>query len=721
MQQSITAFAHSRNAQGRRHGLEDHLRGVGQLAADFAERLGAREAGYYLGLWHDIGKFAPGFQRYLLAAEQGSGPGGSHPDHKAAGALLAMELLSPLALPLQGHHGGLTAPAALKTWLNEHADEARLGLQMAEAILPDLRPSAALSLPDHVQRDPLAAEMLLRLLFSALVDADYLDTERHFDPDSARARGHGADLGALWRRFQKSQTLLTGHQDDVVNQTRHAIYQACLAAAAGPTGLYSLTVPTGGGKTRSAMAFALRHALTHGLERVIVAIPYLSITEQTVRVYRQILDGGDSPVVLEHHSGTSFGEDEMELTNWTRLAAENWDAPVVVTTTVQLFDSLFSNRPGATRKLHRLANAVIVLDEVQALPPHRLTPILNALQHLTAYHTTVVLSTATQPSFDAIPGLQDLQAREIVPQPERHFLALERVRYEWRLEEPMTWVEVADEMLSEAQALVIVNTRRDAQALYAEVRRRDPAALHLSAAMCGLHKARVLDEIRRRLIAGEPCRVVSTQVVEAGVDLDFPLVLRALGPLDAIIQAAGRCNREGRLAYGRAVVFVPADGHLPPGVYHTATGLARAVLGTGLNPNSPEALRPYFARLFTTIDADADQVQACRARLDYVETARRFHLIDDESEPVVVSYGTEDEQEVLTHRLDHLAQRRGNPRSLWRALQPYMVSLPRRQVERAIRQGLAVVALPGLVVWRGAYDPQVGLLFEVMPGEAFIY
>lgn len=713
-------YAHSRNARGERHDLLSHLHAVSEQTARFAERLGARELGYYLGLWHDLGKFSPAFQRYLLASEAGAWRGGFSPDHKAAGALLAREVLEPLALPLQGHHGGLTSPAEFKAWRDARADAAREALQIAQATLPNLRPASALPVPDHVQHSPLSAELFLRLLFSALVDADHLDTERHCNPEKSAGRGHTLGLDELWRRFESDQAQLSGHKDDVVNRTRHTIYQACLTAAQGPPGLYRLTAPTGGGKTRSALAFALQHALKHGMERIIMAVPYLSITEQTAHVCRQILERDGVPVVLEHHSG-AVDRDEDERDDWTRLGAENWDASVIVTTTVQLFDSLFANRPQAARKLHRLANAVILLDEAQTLPPRCLAPILDVLQRLPAYNTTVVLSTATQPAFEAIPGFQALQAREIVPEPEQHFRVLERVRYDWRLDAPTSWDGIVDEMLGEEQAMAIVNTRRDAQDLYAKLVARDPSALHLSAAMCGLHKRRVLKRVEHRLKEGRRCRLVSTQVVEAGVDLDFPLVLRALGPLDAIIQAAGRCNREGNLERGRVVVFEPAEGHLPPGVYQTATGLARATLGAGVDPNSPQAAQPYFRRLFSTVDADADEIQACRKRLEYAETARRFHLIDDTSVPVVVSFGTEKEQRKRECAIDALVERRGNARDHWRALQPYTVSLPRSQVERALREGLASEAAPGLILWSGTYDRRTGLSLEPAGGEVLVY
>jgi len=713
------AFAHSKNDSGERHDLFAHLQAVSSLAAQFAAPLDAREAARFLGLWHDLGKLHPDFQRYLLDSEAGKPRRRRSPDHKAAGTQLAFEYLGTLCMIIHGHHGGLVSPSTLKAWLadDRRARTAREALDLALEAWPQIRPGGEIQLPEQLRGDYLDAELFIRLLYSTLVDADYLDTERHFAgavrPDDQQ------DMAELWRRFECNQTALTGHRTDPVSTIRHAIYQDCLCAAEGDPGLYRLTVPTGGGKTRSGLGFALKHAMKHGMERVIVAIPFISITEQTAATLQTIFDRPqEAPVVLEHHSAVTFPDDEIgwARSQWTRLTAENWDAPIIVTTTVQLFESLFGNKPRVMRKLHRLANSVIILDEAQSLPAHRLAPILDALMRLTSgYNTTVVLSTATQPAFDAIPAFRELDATEIIPDPARYYAALERVEYRWGLDESLSWGKVAELMCEKDQALTVVNTKRDALALFDEVASRDESALHLSAGMCGAHRRQVLDEVKRRLQDGTPCHLVATQVVESGVDLDFPLVLRAMGPLDAIIQAAGRCNREGRLDRGQVYVFEPEDGHTPPGAYRTATGLARAVLGKGdLDPNSAQAARDYFAQLFNTVNLDRNEIQACRKRLDYPETAQRFQMIDDDTVSVVVRFGTEDQVRRLEETLDHVGRHQGSPRLLMRSLQPYMVNLRRKRAERLLREGLLSEVVPGLLLWLGAYDRQRGLVTDDM-------
>lgn len=712
------AYAHSANRDGIRHDLLDHLRAVSDLAANFAAPLGAAEAMRQIGLWHDLGKFHPGFQQYLLNSEAGVSARRRGPDHKAAGAHFACRHVGILAMLIQAHHGGLRSPSEFKTWLTEHSEGPVLAaaLDRARQALPGLDAIGPVLLPPQAERDPLAAELLMRLLFSALVDADYLDTEAHFDPTRAGNRGRDTTIASLWRVFERAQAGFTGRRQDRVGQIRHEVYEHCLRAAALPPGIFRLTVPTGGGKTRSGLGFALRHALLHGQQHVIVAIPFISITEQTADVYRQVLEPGPhSPhVVLEQHSAViAAGDDDPEghttPTAWARLAAENWDAPVIVTTTVQLFESLFSNHPSKVRKLHRLANSVIILDEAQSLPPHLLTPILDVLTRMVAtYNTTVVLSTATQPAFQAIPAFRGLQATEIVPQAERVFAALKRVDYIWRIDPPLDWPAVAALMRAEPQCLAVLNTKRDALALLETL--ADPSTLHLSTLLCGAHRRKVITEVKRRLASGQSCRLVSTQVVEAGVDLDFPVVLRAIGPLDSIIQAAGRCNREGHLPTGRVIVFAPADGHLPRGTYKAATGVSRALLGTGnLDLHGTAAPAAYFTQLFATIPTDREGIQELRRKLDYPEVARLFRMIDDDAENVVVHYGSQEEQECISKMLDDLRAHSPAARLILRRLQPYIVSLHRRRAQEYARRGLVAPVMPGLGEWLGRYDPLCGI------------
>jgi CRISPR-associated endonuclease/helicase Cas3 len=716
------AYAHSKNDQGQRHDLVAHLRRVADLSATFASDFQAREPAYYLGLWHDLGKFHPTWQRYLLESEAKSARRGHSPDHKLAGTILAQQHLGLAALLVHGHHGGLKTPNELKGFLADPKLEAaaRQALELARGVITDLNPDVKVVLPDYIQRNPLAAELFLRLIFSALVDADSLDTEEHFSRARADQRRSSVTLDQLWERLARAQEQFSNVPGNPVQEARRTIYQACLAAAEGPPGLYRLTVPTGGGKTRSGMAFALRHALRHGQRRVIVAVPFISITEQTAEVYRSVFrnDGDDGPVVLEHHSGhanrSSDEEDFHPNQVWERLSAENWDAPVIVTTTVQLFESLFANGRGQTRKLHRLARSVIILDEAQALPPHLLDPILDALQQLcNHFGTTVVLSTATQPAFESIPKFASLQATEIVPEPGRFFDTLRRVTYEWRCERAMPWTEVTELLQRERQALVVVNTKRDAMACLHAL--DDGEALHLSTLLCGAHRRTVLKLVKEKLASNQVCRLVSTQVVEAGVDLDFPLVLRALGPLDSIIQAAGRCNREGQLARGRIIVFQSEGGSMPPGPYRMGADVTRALLTQSQDPDDPDMTRAYFRQFLETLNTgtDRERIQELRRCFNYPEVARKFRMIDDLTESVVITvYGSAQEKALVKHFLAQLRDGSPDARVLLRELQPYLVSLRTRQAERYRQQGLIAPVFGTLGEWRGAYDQVRGLVAD---------
>lgn len=707
--------AHSRNAGGTTHDLVEHLRRVAAIAGQFAGKFGAADVGYWAGLWHDLGKFHANFQAYIAAPEGRRGP-----DHSSAGAVHAAGVLEGLAFLVAGHHGGLPDRAEILARLADkrHSPAVRDALEAARRALGELRPSEGLTgrLPGFLAGGATTSdarrrlELFLRMVFSALVDADFLDTEAHFDPGRAATREESPTLEDLWPRLEAAQTAITGRGTDPVSRVRHEVYQACLRAGDEAPGIFTLTVPTGGGKTRSGLAFAMRHAIRHGLDRVIVAIPYTSIIEQTAAEYRRIFG---EPGVLEHHSAVRAVEEMLSPASvadvWARLASQNWDAPIVVTTTVQLFESLFGNRPAACRKLHNLARSVLVLDEVQMLPVHLLNPILDVVQNLVDHYAiSVVLCTATQPALSAEPYRKALRnVREIVPDAARYFAALRRVEFDLRSAgQPWSWGRVAEEMRTGPSALAIVNTKADAFALLDAL--GDPDALHLSTQMCGRHRHDTLAEVRRRLGVGEPCRLVATQVVEAGVDIDFPLVLRAVAPLDRIVQAAGRCNREGRLAAGRVVIFEPADGGTPLGVYRSGIQTARALLASGCDLHDPRTYETYFRRLFQIAECDARGIQGRRERFEYRTVAAMFRMIEDDSVPAIVRPAP------YRGDVDRLLARieRGDdsPRSLFRAMQPYLVSLRARVVARYQAAGLLRELRPGLWEWLGAYDPIRGLV-----------
>ena len=708
-------YAHSANDEGEWHGLVEHLSRVAEMAGGFCEPFGSYDAGHYAGLWHDIGKFNPEFQRYLAGEHK------NRLDHKGAGAKLALQHLEPLALLVQGHHGGLPAMRHCKGWVNEKDTNPATenAIVAARQAIPQLDPQTPIKRPQWIN-NKLRAEMWLRMVFSALVDADYLDTEKHFNRQQAALRETAPGIAELWERFQTAhRERIKSDADANVNGVRSDVYEACLVAAKQPPGIFRLAVPTGGGKTLSGMGFALRHAAIHGLNRVIVAVPFISITQQTAGEYRKFL--GDA-AVLEHHSSAEIDDpDEYDTEKtWARLASENWDAPIVVTTTVQLFDSLFSNRTSATRKLHNLAKSVIILDEAQALPPTLLEPILDGLRDLSEnYGASVVLSTATQPAFQAIKAFKDVTDVDIVSSPERHFQSLKRVRYEWRTDPPLSWDAVAATMRETPQALAIVNTKKDALALLDTL--HDETPLHLSTLLCGRHRSAIIAEIHRRLEAGEPCRVVSTQVVEAGVDIDFPMVLRALGPMDSIIQAAGRCNRNGLLPdKGRVIVFQPEAPTLPGGSYRAATGETVAMFNADRSDlDDPDMVSEYFHRLYQSVaetSTIAKEVQERREALDYPEVARRFKMIDDDTVSAIVThkqaFEAADAPDEWQQILDAVAALRGgskDARRLLRQTQPWTVSLYRRQASESQRAGLLDEIMPGLYEWHGDYDPVTGI------------
>ena len=714
--------AHTPNPKGEWHSLQKHLQGVCQRAGRFAEAFGAPNLSKALAYLHDLGKARAAFQDYLNAVASGKRVAGE--PHAIWGAVVAYLALrkregwEALALPVMGHHAGLPERGEASSKLEEALREQKGALEEVLTALKSMGQMATLQ--DHLQKaleelqakvqgDPYRLEFLIRMAFSTLVDADYLDTEAHFSPETARLRQRTYRLEELWNAFQRDQeALLQGASPSPVNEVRREVYQACLQAAELPPGLFRLTVPTGGGKTRSGLAFALKHALTHGLQRIVVAIPYTSIIDQTAEVYRGILG---EEAVLEHHSAYEppLGEEQGEAVLRQRLATENWDAPLVVTTTVQLFESLFANRPSKMRKIHRLARSVILLDEVQTLPPGLLEPTLEALRLLATpvekggYGATVVLSTATQPAFQAIPTFKELPIREIVPNYPEHFARLQRVAYE-RIEDPLSWEELAEKVRKRCQIMVVLNTRRDVLALLSALR-GDPDTFHLSTLLCPAHRREILQEVRERLREGKPVRLVSTQVVEAGVDLDFPEVWRAVGPLDRVVQAAGRCNREGRLAQGRVVLFWPREGTSPRGPYRVGIEKARLLLTQ--NPperlHDPQLYEAYFRELFTTVETDAKEIQNYRKGLDYPEVAQRYRLIPEDTVPVVVPYGE------WRERLEDFQSAPSMQR--WRRLQPYVVGLFRHQV-KAFREFLDPVEGWDVYVWRGRYDPKRGLVAD---------
>ena len=708
------------------HYLDDHLRCVAEKARAFAEKFGAGTLGYWAGLLHDIGKYNPEFQRYLEQAQQGKKLEG--PPHAVHGAAHALDKgLATLMLTIYAHHVGLKDPSFTQDKAQPVAEDAAFSdiLEQANKFLPLDKLEQAVQAEQVIGERGLDIEFFVRMLFSALVDADFLDTEKHFDPDKEALRtGQYLELKTLWQTFQTDQAALhesSQASPSPVNEVRRDVYDLCVNAAESNAGVFRLAVPTGGGKTRSGLAFALRHAQACGHERIIVAVPYTSIIEQTVDVYRSIFG---YEAVLEHHSAvkessTYQDEDVSEAAARSRLLSQNWDAPLIVTTTVQLFESLFANRTSRCRKLHNLTNSIIILDEVQTLPLDLLEPTLAALRELVEhYGVTVLLCTATQPAFESdskyLEGFARNSVKDIIP-PEtakNHFELLRRVDYEIRTD-PTEWQTLALELSSLDQVLVILNTRKDALELLAHLESdsnpEENNTFHLSTLLCGQHRRDVLSEVKTRLTAGKPCTLVSTQVVEAGVDLDFPKVYRALGPLDRIVQAAGRCNREGRLENGgQVVVFEPEGGGLPRGNYATAFSESKRFLSDDIDLHDPNVFERYFSSLYQLVDTDQFKVQALRRELNYPKVAEAYRLIREDTVPVVVTYGDAHKELRRIRYFGNLLS------SDYRALQPYVVSLRRREFDEHKAAGLVeeLLADSDVWVWKGKYDMVRGLSSE---------
>jgi CRISPR-associated endonuclease/helicase Cas3 len=678
---------------------------------------------FALGLLHDAGKAECSWQERLLKAEVSGGRVGG--PHWKLGAKLLLPAADVGALAVFGHHGGLSKPGDLKELVAEEtADEARTIERLFEA-LPEARFAIdGPLLPEAWLGDQLVLEMGVRLAFSALVDADHLDTAAHFRGLDEPALARPVDMVDLVQRFEaRRAALLADRPGSPIDEDRAALYREVVGGAHCGTGIYRLPAPTGSGKTITAAGFALHHAARLGKSRVIVAVPFLTITEQNARVYRDLV-GQD--MVVEHHSQVEFDDGDHR----TRLAAENWDAPFVVTTTVQLFDSLFGRKPARSRKLHRLANAVVVLDEVQALPVSLLSPILDGLRVLSeCFGTTVVLTSATQPAFHSLGAWSSVKVNELVAEPKRLFTRLRRVNYEWRLDPKPALAAVADEVVStwERQALVVMNTVAQARQMYELlVERGDAPVWHLSTRMCPAHRRDVLAAVRESLAAGEPVLLVSTQLIEAGVDVDFPVVFRALAPAESLQQAAGRANREGKRAgLGRVVVFDAADAPVPR-FYESGVASTLLYFGPGrADPDDIDALDAYYRDLYGVLNVDRDrrgqEIQARRRALDFQAVAEgrldvgsgkrlsefSFRMIDEDTMSVVIS--GYDQQERVEALLKELADPDRRSRQTFRQLRPFLVNLPTRLVTDAAVAPMCPPVVGDLRRWSGPYHPRLGV------------
>ena len=713
---SKTYYAHSAGNLPYEHWqtMESHARNVGGMAAGFAAYFGAQEIARATGLLHDVGKYSPLFDKRLHGDPK-------RVDHSTAGAKIAVErwgvrLGKMMAFCIAGHHAGLANGAGEgggRSTLQQRldwqfgADIPKLDEVWRQEIdLSETLPAPSVK-PDAGDHPHFTCAFFIRMLYSCLVDADFLDTEAFYAKLEQRetVRGGHPDLETLRpvffdfinafrrRATQAPQATEEQQRNAALNRLRGEILDYAVAQAQQDTGLFSLTVPTGGGKTFTSMAFALEHAKRHNMRRVIYVIPFTSIIEQNTAEFRKAFGELGEQAVLEHHSTFDDGKLQNEATkDKLRLASENWDAPIVVTTAVQFFESLFADRSSRCRKLHNIAGSVIILDEAQMLPLNLLLPIMQAIKELAQnYHCSVVMCTATQPAVQAENGFYRgfENVREIAPKPTALFDKLRRTTVQHI--GTQTDADLLAKLAEHPQMLVIVNNRRHARSLYDQAKHLD-GTFHLTTLMCAKHRSQKLDEIRGRLKNGDPCCVIATSLIEAGVDVDFPLMMRAEAGLDSVAQAAGRCNREGKRPSENSFVwiFAPEDKwQAPPELAAQAAVMRLTADSFSDDLLSTQAVAAYFAELYQLKGSELDNKKILKMHNDtgqsldfpFQTIADKFRMIESHMQPLIIPFDGEAENLISSlHHADHIG-------GLLRKLQPYTVQIPEKALAALYKAG----------------------------------
>ena len=722
---------------GRIESLRVHLEEVSRMAGEFADVFGCKSAAEQMGLTHDIGKYSRAFQRRIRGSSE-------RVDHSTAGAYELLQRGSWLgAYCIAGHHGGLpdggadTNEEGAGTLASRLAKAESGGIPDYSAFKGEISLPATTVLPldfSHCKTKEalmFAQAFAVRMLYSCLVDADFLCTEAFMQGREREGLGYDS-IGELAEKLEAHLARMQANaRPSVLNDTRRQVANECLVSAQEAPGVFTLTVPTGGGKTLASMRFALNHAQRHGMRRVIYAIPYTSIIEQSAKVFRDVF-GEEN--VLEHHSNFEFPDGGDGVGERLRLATENWDAPIVITTNVQLFESLFAAKSSRCRKLHNIAGSVIVLDEAQMIPVHCIDPCVHALVELVKnYGCTVVLCTATQPALNERFGALSVQVREIMSDPQELAERLERVTYESAGK--LSNDDLAQRLAEQPQVLCVLNSRKHVRDVCALLQGMGTEGVyHLSTYMHAVHRSRVIAEIRERLAAGRPCHVVSTSLVEAGVDIDFPVVYRSLAGVDSVAQAAGRCNREGRLGHagGRVVVFEPeSDVRLPA---ETKTRLAltqetlRSIDGDFSRIGTLESVASYFKALIRVQGDNFDKAGVLKALGTYATCAHEralsipfksvadsFHLIEEGAIPVLIPDDAV-RRELAALRAGYAT------RSDMRRFSRYSVSVYRETVRELLEHGAVEDVGDQLYVLLDGrlYDKNTGLNMEKLNEPAFL-
>lgn len=692
-------FAHSTGHDDKHdwQKLSEHLTSVGSIAADNASSFGGQSLARASGMLHDLGKYTDQFQRRLAGDI-------SRVDHATWGARIAQERYAGLgtliAYTIAGHHAGLANGRSGAEGLTRSPLADRLSDAYCDGQLPPLQSAwqqeidvpSTLRLPEGFVPHPQGRNrifqltLLTRMIFSCLVDADFVDTDNFYRRVEGRpGRDDGATISLEELRARLNTCLDNKPRDGEVNSLRRRILDEVRDRASWHPGLFLLTVPTGGGKTLTSLAFALDHAIANSLRRVIYVIPFTSIVEQTAQVFRDALGDVDGSIVLEHHSG--FYDDPtfaLQAREKRKLAMENWAAPIVVTTAVQFFESLFADRPSRCRKLHNITGSSIILDEAQTLPLQLLRPCVALIDELARnYRTSLVLCTATQPALTTAAGFKDglENARELAPNPIDLYQRLRRVRV--RHVGVANDDDLADRLRQRDQVLCIVNNRRQARRLF-EAIADAPGACHLTTLMYARHRSHVLTKVRQQLRDGEPCRLVSTSLIEAGVDVDFPTVLRAEAGLDSIAQAAGRCNREGRrsIESSETLIFEAPDWPPPPELKLFAEAFRAIERRYRDDLLSLDAVTAYFQELYWRLGEqrlDREDLMgliqsSTPDALPFETLAAKFRIIRTAMRPIIVPFDPYTGTRIrdVDKAIDELEFAPG----VARKLQPFLVQVP---------------------------------------------
>ena len=711
---AVEYLAH-KSDDGREQILIEHLVGTAILSSKFATTFGLSDLAYNIGLYHDLGKYSPGFQNRIL----NDGP---KVDHSSAGAKEIISKLPLGAFCIAGHHGGLMNKGS-KFSLDDGTLYSRFQKKLAgkldysvfrkEARLLENIPEMHKKSMQFCDNDFFSYMLLTRMLFSGLVDADFLDTEK-FMCNGSVLRGRFNTVSEIYQRYN-AYIATFNSEKNAINNKRNEILEECLSAAEGQEAIYTLTVPTGGGKTISSLGFALKHAVLQKKSRIIYVIPYTSIIEQTADVFKDIVGSNN---VLEHHMNVDYDKDE-ELTDEDKerykLATENWDAPIIVTTNVQFFESLFANKVSRCRKLHNIANSVIIFDEAQMLPNDYLKPCVKAIEELVVkYKVTAVLCTATQPSLEALFS-KKVSLKEICKDVNDLYEFFRRVSYQQ--EKYADIDELVCAINRHKRVLCIVNSKKTAQDIFDKL--NEVGRYHLSTFMGPNHRRSVLEKIRGCLKDGnETCRVVATSLVEAGVDLDFPVVYREISGLDSIIQAAGRCNREGKNAYQESLVHVfefERDNVSVPSFIRLPVEVTSSIRQKFTDIASLEAIKQYFQELHELrgegLDAK-DIISRSDASLPFKDIARDFVLIGNSGRSVFVPY--DEKSKELLQQLKCGVRNRG----LMRVVGQYVVTIYENQFQKLAGQGALELLDESLCVLNDMerYDREKGLIIDMDNG-----